>query len=193
MGEVPARSFCPPRCVTSASEILRDASSGPVAQWIRHRPTEPGIVGSSPTGVMHSLEPQSHVLRFSTDFKPQLQMSAGTSAVWVANASGLLPNTKSLNKSVTCLLVRSLHPGVSLLDEKILRHSSSGPVAQWIRHRSTEPGIVGPSPTGVMHSRVPHSHLSASPQIQITAVDVYGDFSGAGCKCHGPISKKPEA
>ena len=24
---------------------------GPVAQWIRHRPTEPGIVGSSPTGV----------------------------------------------------------------------------------------------------------------------------------------------
>ena len=25
---------------------------GPVAQWIRHRPTEPGIVGSSPTGVI---------------------------------------------------------------------------------------------------------------------------------------------
>ena len=26
-------------------------SAGPVTQWIRHRPTEPGIVGSSPTGV----------------------------------------------------------------------------------------------------------------------------------------------
>ena len=26
-------------------------SSGPVAQWIRHRPTEPGIVGSSPTRI----------------------------------------------------------------------------------------------------------------------------------------------
>ena len=26
-------------------------SGGPVAQWIRYRPTEPGIVGSSPTGV----------------------------------------------------------------------------------------------------------------------------------------------
>ena len=25
---------------------------GPVAQWIRHRPTEPGIAGSSPAGVM---------------------------------------------------------------------------------------------------------------------------------------------
>ena len=25
---------------------------GPVAQWIRHRPTEPGIVGSNPTGVI---------------------------------------------------------------------------------------------------------------------------------------------
>ena len=26
-----------------------------MAQWIRHRPTEPGIVGSSPTGVITSL------------------------------------------------------------------------------------------------------------------------------------------
>ena len=25
--------------------------NGPVAQWIRHRPTEPGIAGSSPAGV----------------------------------------------------------------------------------------------------------------------------------------------
>ena len=31
----------------------RDAqASGPVAQWIRHRPTEPGIAGSSPAGVI---------------------------------------------------------------------------------------------------------------------------------------------
>ena len=27
------------------------SSHGPVAQWIRHRPTEPGIAGSSPAGV----------------------------------------------------------------------------------------------------------------------------------------------
>ena len=27
-------------------------ASGPVAQWIRHRPTEPGIAGSSPAGVI---------------------------------------------------------------------------------------------------------------------------------------------
>ena len=27
-------------------------STGPVAQWIRHRPTEPGIAGSSPAGVI---------------------------------------------------------------------------------------------------------------------------------------------
>ena len=26
--------------------------TGPVAQWIRHRPTEPGIAGSSPVGVI---------------------------------------------------------------------------------------------------------------------------------------------
>ena len=30
---------------------------GPVAQWIRHRPTEPGIAGSSPAGVMLSQVP----------------------------------------------------------------------------------------------------------------------------------------
>ena len=27
-------------------------STGPVAQWIRHWPTEPGIAASSPAGVM---------------------------------------------------------------------------------------------------------------------------------------------
>ena len=31
--------------------LLKQVSTGPVAKWIRHRPTEPGIVGSSPTGV----------------------------------------------------------------------------------------------------------------------------------------------
>ena len=37
-----------------ASPETRILCRGPVAQWIRHRPTEPGIVGSSPTGVMCS-------------------------------------------------------------------------------------------------------------------------------------------
>ena len=30
----------------------KSLSDGPVAQWIRHRPTEPGIAGSSPAGVI---------------------------------------------------------------------------------------------------------------------------------------------
>ena len=35
-------------------QVARSTSKGigPVAQWIRHRPTEPGIAGSSPAGVM---------------------------------------------------------------------------------------------------------------------------------------------
>ena len=32
--------------------LPKQVSTGPVAQWIRHRPTELGIVGSSPTGVI---------------------------------------------------------------------------------------------------------------------------------------------
>ena len=31
---------------------ISHTSVGPVAQWIRHRPTEPGIAGSSPAGVI---------------------------------------------------------------------------------------------------------------------------------------------
>ena len=36
----------------SGSATCRCCCSGPVAQWIRHRPTEPGIAGSSPAGVI---------------------------------------------------------------------------------------------------------------------------------------------
>jgi hypothetical protein len=32
-------------------DLNPESSIGPVAQWIRHRPTEPGIAGSSPAGV----------------------------------------------------------------------------------------------------------------------------------------------
>ena len=40
---------------------------GPVAQWIRHRPTEPGIAGSSPAGVIvlsgHAVEAMVNMMR----------------------------------------------------------------------------------------------------------------------------------
>ena len=39
--------------VLSASYL--DISIGPVAQWIRHLPTEPGIAGWSPAGVMNQM------------------------------------------------------------------------------------------------------------------------------------------
>ena len=42
----PLRAYCP---------ISGTSIRGPVAQWIRHRPTEPGIAGSSPAGVMQLL------------------------------------------------------------------------------------------------------------------------------------------
>ena len=32
--------------------VMLISFKGPVAQWIRHRPTEPGIAGSSPAGVI---------------------------------------------------------------------------------------------------------------------------------------------
>ena len=36
----------------------------PVAQWIRHRPTEPGIAGSSPAGFIWSVENRMQKYRF---------------------------------------------------------------------------------------------------------------------------------
>ena len=45
----------PGRRTTTATTILcgrETLAAGPVAQWIRHRPTEPGIAGSSPAGVI---------------------------------------------------------------------------------------------------------------------------------------------
>ena len=43
-------------CVHASRHVVythtKGPSIGPVAQWIRHRPTEPGIAGSSPAGVI---------------------------------------------------------------------------------------------------------------------------------------------
>ena len=54
-------------------------------------------------------------------------------------------------------------------------------MAQWIRHRPTEPGIVGSSPTGVMHTCDTVVSFSVSSQNQITSVDVSGIFSSVVC------------
>jgi hypothetical protein len=39
-------------CPRELAQVGATLPSGPVAQWIRHRPTEPGIAGSSPAGVI---------------------------------------------------------------------------------------------------------------------------------------------
>ena len=44
-------------CVSLFCQLMQQRIRGPVAQWIRHRPAEPGIAGSSPAGVMLRLSP----------------------------------------------------------------------------------------------------------------------------------------
>ena len=51
--------------------------------------------------------------------------------------------------------IRDLVPGGRVAgrdccNEQLDRHHITGPVAQWIRHRPTEPGIAGSSPAGVI-------------------------------------------
>ena len=38
--------------IVEKRDLNPESSIGPVAQWIRHRPTEPGIAGSNPAGVI---------------------------------------------------------------------------------------------------------------------------------------------
>ena len=46
-------SSCERRLVSDEGECRSESEAiGPVAQWIRHRPTELGIAGSSPAGVI---------------------------------------------------------------------------------------------------------------------------------------------
>ena len=100
-------------------------------------------------------------------------------ALW-PNGQGVGPRSRGLQVRVL-LFCRCVHPSKSFRNQKSLDARPTGPVAQWIRHRPTEPGIVGSSPTGVMHTCDTVVSFSVSSQNQITSVDVSGIFSSVVC------------
>jgi hypothetical protein len=51
-----AASLCYAESAVTVYSTPHKKPAGPVAQWIRHRPTEPGIAGSSPAGVIFHAE-----------------------------------------------------------------------------------------------------------------------------------------
>jgi hypothetical protein len=51
-----AASMCYAESAMPVYSTVHKKPAGPVAQWIRHRPTEPGIAGSSPAGVIFHAE-----------------------------------------------------------------------------------------------------------------------------------------
>ena len=161
----------------SHSESLDpEPTCGPVAQWIRHRPTEPGIAGSSPAGVRspadHNAAPcaptpwlanPARIRQRHRDWRAWLHRCArsgcrcsdcacsdtaseAAAAEWadsdglatIAAAPAARPSTATGCWGVRAALATSTAA------------TSEGPVAQWIRHQPTEPGIAGSSPAGVM-------------------------------------------
>ena len=68
---------------TNASQQL---TSGPVAQWIRHRPTEPGIAGSSPAGVICASRCLPNPPRPTTNDTEGIRTPAGR-AQWISSPS----------------------------------------------------------------------------------------------------------
>ena len=65
-------SIPPGRSTLQVTSLHNDSKQGPVAQWIRHRPTEPGIAGSSPAGVIGCFVP----LQQATPAQPQAKSCA---------------------------------------------------------------------------------------------------------------------
>ena len=131
------------------AQYAKQFSTGPVAQWIRHRPTEPGIAGSNPAGVVVSVA------------KPDTG-AWGTKGIvytcedcWLHGQGDrgrdMAPRKAQAALSLGSQNLRSAAAwGLVAFPPMTLARSSHGPVAQWIRHRATEPGIAGSSPAGVI-------------------------------------------
>ena len=122
---------------------------GPVAQWIRHRPTEPGIVGWSPT----------RIIKTSVRDSREIPCPAHQLVAW---SSGMTPGESwpQFQEQPSCK---------DCGWDDFRRPLPRGPVAQWIRHRPTGPGVVGSSPTRIMlffnsvTAEKPHVPLSCKP------------------------------
>ena len=135
-----------------------------MAQWIRHRPMEPGIPGSSPAGVrvpMYServdnasrcrctgelavLRSRQHGGATCVDIARRRHRTTEPSASTSCGGANCI-NDMLLWGTGCCLSRSSATMGNMLPFVEILR---IGPVAQWIRHRPTEPGIAGSSLPG---------------------------------------------
>ena len=92
-------SIPPGRSTLQVTSLHNDSKQGPVAQWIRHRPTEPGIAGSSPAGVMlpHQYCMQYFFLRGSTN----VQVSR---LRWhTLDSYSRVPSPSSLESAGTCV------------------------------------------------------------------------------------------
>ena len=92
------------RCFLLANfvETAYPRVSGPVAQWIRHRPTEPGIAGSSPAGVILP----THLAVLALFAMPCVSEISGQPTAWKCKPAGSKHVQKGLRdrNSPTCTL-----------------------------------------------------------------------------------------
>ena len=144
---------------TTGGQCLPRCATGPLAQRIRHWSTGPAAAASSLAGVMQLLRWCGCGWRAAA---ARVVVPAHSASPWsnsslrmthyVVTPESALPPGRIASSHVT------VHPAVALVcpqlraRRKLCACSSApeGPVAQWIRHRPTEPGIAGSSPAGVM-------------------------------------------
>ena len=145
---------------TCRDHMCESLPVGLVAQWIRQRPTEPGIAGSSPAEV--SLRAGTTVWRC---VRACLHVRTASAVGGVHVPGHRVPSRPAAMRAHRHHARRGTHAVERAQLGQVpapvrarrcdstrvtaVRHACTGLVAQWIRHRPTEPGIAGSSPAEV--------------------------------------------
>ena len=134
------------------ASVDRLRRNGPVAQWIRHRPTEPAPrQNETPRGLCSEV-----VSAFGHPAVPRGSQVARGMLWW--------------SLQIRCSIVASISacraedPGsIPGGGDRATRKFEIGPAAQWTTPRHAEPGIAGSSPAGATSAECAGNTPSAAP------------------------------
>ena len=124
---------------------------GPVAQWIRHRPTEPGIAGSSPAGVICTSpefftalsSSSSHPFRAKTAARPLPGQDFTARISFLVSAKG----AADLQLYSPCPSRTGGRPNSSRTLPRATRPTQrSGYIAQWLERLTADQQVPGSNP-----------------------------------------------
>ena len=121
-----------------------------LAQLVEREALNLVVVGSSPTvGVLCALQNVSRSFPVSSS-ETYLVNNGSLAERSKALASGASPKGREFESRSCHFYFACVRAVFFVLENFYFLYAQAGPVAQWIRHRSTEPEIVGSSPTRII-------------------------------------------